>query len=79
MSTTIRISDETKARIDKLAADTGRRLTDVVEQAVDTLERRVFFDAVNRRYAELRADPESWAEIEAERALEENALRDGLE
>ena len=51
-------------------------MTAVVDDALDALERRVFFEALNARYVELRADAAAWAEIEAERATEAGALRD---
>jgi hypothetical protein len=51
-------------------------MTEVVEEALDALERRVFFESANARYAQLRADERAWAEIEAERAAEEGAIRD---
>ena len=51
-------------------------MTEVVEQAVDALERRVFLERFNSRYAELRADPSAWAELTAERAAEEGAVQD---
>lgn len=59
-----------------LAAATGKPMTAVVEEALDALERRVFFDSLNARYAELRADPSAWADIEAERGIEEKAAGD---
>ena len=51
-------------------------MTDVVARAVDALERQLFFADVNSRYGELRDDPDVWAEIEAERAVESGALPD---
>jgi hypothetical protein len=59
-----------------LAAATGRPMTAVVDDALDALERRVFFEGFNNRYGELREDKAAWAELEAERAAEEGALRD---
>ena len=47
-----------------------------VRRAIDALERQLFFAGVNRRYEELRADTDAWAEIENERAVEASALRD---
>jgi predicted transcriptional regulator len=76
MSTTIRVPNRTRDRLAALAAATGRPMTAVVDDALDALERRVFFEALNTRYAELREDGAAWAEIEAERATEEGALRD---
>lgn len=76
MSSTIRVSDEAKRRISAIARKTGRPMTDLLDEAVEALERRIFFDALNERYKELRADPGSWAEIESERRLEEGSISD---
>ena len=76
MSTTIRVSEHTRARFAKLADATGRPMTQLLDEAVDALERRVFFDEMSARYSELRDDPDAWAEIESERAVESHALRD---
>ncbi len=78
-STTIRVSFETRNRLAALADEAHQPMTAALEEALDALERRRFFDSVNERYAELRADPEAWRVIEAERALEANALGDGLD
>ena len=76
MSTTIRVSDRTKARIAALASQTGRPMTEVVDDAVEALERTVFFQRLNSRFDELRADQAAWQEIERERALEEGSAGD---
>ena len=77
MSTTIRVSEDTRDRFSKLASETGRPMTQLLDEAADALERRLFFDQLDARYAELRADPDAWAEIEVERSLEDGALGDG--
>ncbi len=51
-------------------------MTRVLDEAVDALERRVFFDLLNRRYAALQQDAEARAGIDAERRVEEGALGD---
>jgi hypothetical protein len=51
-------------------------MTAVVDDALDALERRVFFNALNDRYGELREDQNTWADIESERGAEEGALQD---
>ncbi|HXN37818.1 MAG TPA: hypothetical protein VN892_07260 [Solirubrobacteraceae bacterium] len=51
-------------------------MSQLVDEAADALERRVFFDQLSARYETLRADPNAWSEIEAERAVESGALRD---
>lgn len=48
--------------------------------AVPTGEyRRWFLEATNRAYAEMRRDPEAWAQELAERRVLEGSLMDGLE
>jgi hypothetical protein len=51
-------------------------MTQLLDEAVDALERRVFFDQLSARYGELRGDADAWAEIGTERAVEAHALRD---
>jgi hypothetical protein len=51
-------------------------MTRVLDDAVEALERKVFFDRFNRRYQELREDFAAWSEIEQERGVEEGALGD---
>ena len=76
MSTTIRVSEETRDRLASLATTTGRPMTRVLDDAVEALERKVFFDRFNRRYQELRDDSDAWSEIDQERGAEEGALGD---
>lgn len=76
MSTTIRVSNETRDRFAKLADVTGRPMTQLLAEAADALERRVFFDQFAARYEASRADSRAWAEVEAERAAESSAVAD---
>jgi predicted transcriptional regulator len=76
MSTTVRVSDGTKARIAAIAAATGRPMTIVIDDAVDALERKVFFQRLNLRFAEIHDDDAAWADLERERRLEEGSLSD---
>jgi hypothetical protein len=76
MSTTIRVSEPTRDRFARLARATGRPMSQLVDEAADALERRVFFDQLAARYEVLRTDPDAWSEIEAERAVESGTLRD---
>lgn len=76
MSTTIRVSERTRDRFAKLAHATGRPMSQLLDEAADALERRLFFDRLSERFVELRADDTAWAEIEAERASESGPLRD---
>jgi predicted transcriptional regulator len=76
VSTTIRVSEQTRDRFARLADVTGRPMTQLLDEAADALERRVFFDQFAARYEELRADSAAWGEIETERAVESGAVRD---
>jgi predicted transcriptional regulator len=76
MSTTIRVSERTRDRFASIARATGRPMSQLLDEAADALERRVFFDRLSAGYEALRADGDAWGEIEAERALESDALRD---
>ncbi len=76
VSTTIRVSEETRSRFAELARVTGRPMTELLDEAADALERRVFFDRFAARYAELRRDADAWGEIETERAEESSSLSD---
>ena len=79
MSTTIRVSETTRGRFARLAELTGRPMTELVDEAAEALERRLFFGRLAARYAELRTDHAAWKEIAAERALEAGALDDRSE
>ena len=74
MSTTIRVSEPTRDRFARLAQSTGRPMSQLVDEAVDELERRMFFDRLSAGYEALRADGDAWGEIESERAVESGAL-----
>lgn len=76
MSTTIRVSENTRDRFARLADSTGRPMTQLLDEAADVLERRLFFDQMTVRFDDLRADPVAWAEIEHERGLEDGAASD---
>lgn len=51
-------------------------MTHLLDDAVDALERRVFFEGFTICYDGLRDDPAAWAEIVAERDVESGALAD---
>jgi hypothetical protein len=76
VSTTIRVNERTRDRFAELAKATGRPMTELLEEAADALERRLFFDQLATRYADLRRDTHAWAEIEHERESESPSLAD---
>jgi hypothetical protein len=76
MSTTLRVSKPTRDRFARLAQETGRPMSQLVDEAADALERRVFFDKLSTRYEALRADAVAWSEVQAERTAESGPLLD---
>ena len=79
MTTTVRISEQTRAALRQLAAHTGEPMLEILAQAVEAYRRRRILDLANERYAMLRADPAGWEDERAERQQWENTLADGLE
>lgn len=80
MSTpTIPISESSHRMLRELAEQTGQSAAEILDQALDTYRRKVFFEQLNAGYAELRADPQAWAEELAERQLWDATLMDGLD
>jgi predicted DNA-binding protein len=79
MTTTVRVSDETHARLAALSAATGRRMQTIVEDAVGAYERDQFWQAFEASDTEIAEDAQAWAEEQAEREAEAAVLADGLD
>jgi predicted transcriptional regulator len=75
-TTTIRVDDETHARLVELSAASDATLMDTVRAATDALERQRFADRVTRQFDVLRADPDAWADYLAEG--ETTSVSDGI-
>ena len=52
---------------------------DAIEEAIEAFRRQRMIETHNRAYAILRADPERWQEVLAERRILNGTLADGLE
>lgn len=76
MTTTIRVSIETRDRFAAMASRTGRPMTQLLGEAAAALERRLFFEEFNSTYQRLRDDPTEREAIELERGAESGALLD---
>lgn len=76
VSTTIRVNEATRDRFARLASSTGRPMTQLLDEAVDALERRLFFEELASRYSEIRGDNDLWEHVAAERDTESAALSD---
>src|SRR5438105_8238775 len=76
---TIPISEASHRILRELAEQTGQSMTEVLDKALDAYRRKVFFEQLNAGYAELRADPQAWAEHLAGRKQWDATLLDGLD
>ncbi|MFL5806195.1 MAG: toxin-antitoxin system protein [Roseiflexaceae bacterium] len=79
MSTTICVSEKTRNTLHQLSRDVGVPIVDIVERAIEHYRRQHILDQANAVYAALRADPTAWAEMQAERAVWDVTVADGLE
>jgi hypothetical protein len=76
---TVRISQTSHQILKDLAEQTGQTMMEILDKALDAYRRKLFFEQMNAGYAELRADPEAWAEHLAERQQWDETLMDGLD
>lgn len=77
-STTVRISEQTRATLRELAEKLGEPMHAVLEQAVEAYRRERFFADLDAAYAALRSDPSAWREELEERSELDGALADDL-
>jgi predicted transcriptional regulator len=75
---TVRVSTATRDLIARLATEKGMTMTAVVEEAVDDYRRKKFFEDLHAAVERTRADPEAWADYQAEVAIFDKAAGDGL-
>lgn len=72
-----RISTWGHQTLRKLSEESGMTSEQVLDRALDLLERERMLEAVNAGYAALRADPRAWADELAEREHWDDTLADG--
>jgi hypothetical protein len=77
-STTVRAHQKTHAKLRRLSAESGRPIPDVLDEAVELLERERLLDATNAAFAALRDDATAWKAEQDERQLWETTLADDL-
>jgi predicted DNA-binding protein len=84
VTTTVRISEETHARLAALSAATGQRMQTIVDEAIAAYETNDFWQAFDAGYDALannannNNNPDSWDEVAAEREGEAPSLTDDL-
>jgi hypothetical protein len=77
--TSIRVYPETHAVLTSLAKRSRQPLTQYLAWLAEAERRRVFFEELTESVDRLRADPEAWAEYQAESKALDGTLMDGLE
>ncbi len=77
-STTIRVPAATHTRLQRIAREEARPIGQVIDALLDDFEKRRFFAGLAEDYARLQADPEAWADYQAETAAWDDTLGDGL-
>ncbi len=78
-SPNIRITPYSKSVLRLLAKREGKPMQTVLDEAIEHYQRDKFLDDVNAAYAVLRKDPKAWKAEQAERALWDKTLNDGLD
>jgi len=75
----IRVSNETREKLAKIAEQQHSSIGDVVAVAATKLERELFWKNYREAFEKLRADPVEWAAYKAELEAWDSTLMDGLE
>jgi hypothetical protein len=79
MSKILRVSDEAYSKLTQITKNTGLSNQDVIDKALENLERETFLKRANEAYAAMKKDPKQWQEHLEEIAVWEATLADGLE
>ncbi len=79
MSKILRVSDEAYSKLAQITKSTGLSNQDVINKALENLERETFLKQANEAYAAMKKDPKQWQEHLEEIAVWEATLADGLE
>jgi len=76
---TTRISEETHRKLKKLSEESGERMIEIIENAIERYRREKMMEVSNKAYERLRENKELW-EIELQERREwDVTLMDGIE
>ena len=79
MSKLVRISDMAYSKLDQMAQITGNSRQDIIDQAINNLEREAILKQANEAYVRMASNKKEWQEEQEELDLWESTLEDGLE
>lgn len=77
-SSTVRIDSSTHKMLQSLSAQTGRKMQEILGEAVELYRRKLLLDKANAVFAALKADSQACKEEQEERAAWNVTLLDGL-
>jgi len=77
-SNTVRIDSSTHKTLQKLSAQTGQKMQEILGEAVELYRRQLFLEKANAAFAALKADPQAWKEEQEERTAWDVTFLDGL-
>ena len=75
----VRASDKSRDRVRLLALQTGHSMQYIVDWAIERLQHELFWQQANSAYEALTENPVSKREQEAEQAVWDETLMDGLD
>lgn len=78
-TTSIRVEKSTHDQLTRLARAQGRSMTQIVGEAIARYEEELFWQRAREGYERIHADPNHRAALDAEMALWDTALADGLD
>jgi DNA-binding transcriptional regulator YhcF (GntR family) len=78
MSKILRISDEAYSKLHQITKNTGLSNQEVIDKALQNLERETILKQANEAYAAMKKDQKQWQEHQEELVLWETTLEDGL-
>ncbi|MGI8912794.1 MAG: toxin-antitoxin system protein [Chloroflexota bacterium] len=76
-TTTVRIQDQTQAKLKELADQTRESMVEVLAKAVEVYRRQMMIEQTNAAYAALRRDSAGWQEELREPAAWDGTMLDG--
>ncbi|HUG16685.1 MAG TPA: hypothetical protein VMM78_16895 [Thermomicrobiales bacterium] len=75
----VRISQASHRKLRELADETGESMTAVLDQAIERFRRERFFARAAAEWEAIQRDPIARAELDAEYALWDTTVADGLD
>jgi len=77
-STTVKVRSDVRDRINRLKDEQHTTVNDLLSAALDRYEEADFWRRQDEAHAAVQDDPELRRQVDADTALWDNALRDGL-